>query len=66
MIISRNKFKNCKGGIRFLGVKDGKMLLILLLAKVMESQAGENFSVIGNHFIGEMKKMPFTLEAIIM
>lgn len=34
--------------------------------KVMESQAGENFSVIGNHFIGEMKKMPFTLEAIIM
>ena len=24
MIISRNKFKNCKGGIRFLGVKDGK------------------------------------------
>ena len=24
--------------------------------KVMESQAGENFSVIGNHFIGEMKK----------
>ena len=43
-----------------------KMLLILLLAKVMESQAGENFSVIGNHFIGEMKKMPFTLEAIIM
>ena len=33
MIISRNKFKNCKGGIRFLGVKDGKMLLILLLAK---------------------------------
>ena len=24
--------------------------------KVMESQVGENFSVIGNHFIGEMKK----------
>ena len=65
MIISRNKFKNCKGGIRFLGVKDGKNV-DPVTGKVMESQVGENFSVIGNHFIGEMKKMPFTLEAIIM
>ena len=38
MIISRNKFKNCKGGIRFLGVKDGKML-DPVTGKVMESQA---------------------------
>ncbi|UUY79790.1 glycoside hydrolase family 55 protein [Staphylococcus haemolyticus] len=56
MIISRNKFKNCKGGIRFLGVKDGKNAADPVTGKVMESQAGENFSVIGNHFIGEMKK----------
>ena len=64
MIISRNKFKNCKGGIRFLGVKDGKMRSCYWQSHGISS--GENFSVIGNHFIGEMKKMPFTLEAIIM
>ena len=64
MIISRNKFKIVKVVFDFRGKRWKNADPVT--GKVMESQVGENFSVIGNHFIGEMKKMPFTLEAIIM
>lgn len=33
MFISNNTFINCNGGIRFLGVKDGKMRLMFLQDK---------------------------------
>ncbi|MCJ1655994.1 glycoside hydrolase family 55 protein [Staphylococcus sp. NRL 16/872] len=56
MTVSRNEFKNCNGGIRFLGVKDGKNAADPVTGRVQASQAGENFSVIGNIFKGEMKR----------
>ena len=36
-----------------------------ITGQVMETQAGENFNVIGNTFIGKMKEMRFILEVII-
>lgn len=54
--ITKNKFINCNGGIRFLGVKDGKNAADPITGQVMETQAGENFNVIGNTFIGKMKR----------
>ena len=46
----------CNGGIRFLGVKDGKNAADPVTGQVMETQAGENFNVIGNIFIGKMER----------
>ncbi|MBE7320636.1 pectate lyase, partial [Staphylococcus epidermidis] len=53
---TKNKFINCNCGIRFLGVKDGKNAADPITGQVMETQAGENFNVIGNTFIGKMKR----------
>ena len=54
--ISKNQFKNCNGGIRFLGVKDGKNAADSYTGQDMGAQAGTNFNIIGNEFIGKMKK----------
>ncbi|MCF7595654.1 glycoside hydrolase family 55 protein [Staphylococcus warneri] len=54
--ISKNRFINCVGGIRFLGVKDGKNAADPYTGKDMGAQAGSNFNVIGNEFIGKMEK----------
>ncbi|UDI77910.1 pectate lyase [Staphylococcus taiwanensis] len=56
MIISRNEFRNCNGGIRNLAVKDGKNAADVVTGQVIGTQAGENFSVIGNTFTGHMKR----------
>lgn len=56
MIISQNEFRNCNGGIRFLGVKDDKNAADPLTGHVQVSQGGENLSVIGNHFSGKMTR----------
>ncbi|OHO66788.1 pectate lyase [Staphylococcus sp. HMSC036D05] len=54
--ITNNEFRMCNGGIRFLGVKDGKNAADPVTGQVMETQAGENFNVIGNIFIGKMER----------
>lgn len=54
--ISKNEFKSCNGGIRFLGVKDGKNAADPQTGQVMGTQAGENFNVIGNTFTGKMER----------
>lgn len=54
--ISNNQFRNCNGGIRFLGVKDGKNAADPLTGEVKGTQAGCNFNVIGNTFSGIMKR----------
>ena len=46
-------------------MKDGKNAADPITGQVMETQAGENFNVIGNTFIGKMKEMRFILEVII-
>ncbi|MEJ7217939.1 pectate lyase, partial [Staphylococcus caprae] len=43
--ISKNQFKNCNGGIRFLGVKDGKNAADAFTGQDMGAQAGTNFNV---------------------
>lgn len=56
MFISNNTFINCNGGIRFLGVKDGKNAADVSTGQVQKTQAGDNLTVTGNHFEGEMKR----------
>jgi polygalacturonase len=52
--IHHNLFEHCQGGIRYLGIKDGKN------AKDLDgieqpSQAGENLNIYNNEFKGKMK-----------
>lgn len=53
--IHHNVFENCKGGIRFLAVKDGKNARDLK-GKERTTQAGQNLNIFQNRFIGEMSK----------
>lgn len=54
--IVNNEFKHCAGGIRFLGVKDGKNAADVETGRVRETQAGRNMNIIGNTFTGKMTK----------
>lgn len=55
IFISHNEFIECNGGIRFLGVKDGKNAADLN-GQVQPSQGGENINIIGNTFEGKMER----------
>ncbi|HDJ7345838.1 TPA: pectate lyase, partial [Staphylococcus aureus] len=54
--IINNKFINCEGGIRYLGVRDGKNAADVMKGKDLGSQAGINMNIIGNEFKGSMSK----------
>lgn len=54
--IINNKFINCEGGIRYLGVRDGKNAADVMTGKDLGSQAGINMNIIGNGFKGSMSK----------
>lgn len=54
--IINNKFINCEGGIRYLGVRDGKNAADVMTGKDLGSQAGINMNIIGNEFKGSMSK----------
>ncbi|MBE5673300.1 pectate lyase [Staphylococcus sp. SS35] len=54
--IINNRFIDCQGGIRYLGVRDGKNAADVLTGKDLGSQAGINMNIIGNEFSGPMEK----------
>ncbi|HHA6272338.1 TPA: glycosyl hydrolase family 28-related protein [Staphylococcus aureus] len=54
--IINNNFINCEGGIRYLGVRDGKNAADVMTGKDLGSQAGINMNIIGNEFKGSMSK----------
>lgn len=64
--IINNKFINCEGGIRYLGVRDGKNAADVMTGKDLGSQAGINMNIIEMNLKDQCLKMRYMYIIIIM